>query len=362
MGGNSAKASSGINGCCPKHSRSEANAADSIDAFAADTARSAKRDKAGLLYLLADKSASAIDWLLERTSIDLSKLAQLGGHSHPRTHRPANGMVGAELTFALHKELKAYAARGQLSLRTGCRVTNFLVDGDGASSRVVGVRYIDERSGEAVELRTPQTVLATGGFANDRTNSSLLVKHRPDLVSYPTTNGVWATGDGMKIAMAIGAGSVDMDRVQVHPTGFIDPLKPAAPTKTLCGEMMRGVGGILVAPDGRRFVNELAPRDKVVDGQLATGASEFALVLSQVGGPTPRARHTRMHRPCDASQAAAAGPTPPSARCLQCGAHAPRSHDACAPPPHTHAPSLVYGRSRWPRRRGGTSSSTRRRG
>jgi len=28
----------------------------------------------------------------------------------------------------------------------------------------------------------------------------------------------------MKMAMAIGAGSVDMDKVQIHPTGFLDPM------------------------------------------------------------------------------------------------------------------------------------------
>merc|ERR1719160_627891 len=71
-----------------------------------------------------------------------------------------------------------------------------------------------------------------------------------------------------------------MDKVQVHPTGFVDPAAPDAPTKVLCGEMMRGVGGLLLTPNGTRFVNELAPRDKVVAAELATGASEFAIVLN----------------------------------------------------------------------------------
>lgn len=31
----------------------------------------------------------------------------------------------------------------------------------------------------------------------------------------------------------------------------------------LCGELMRGVGGLLLTPDGGRFVDELSPRDKV---------------------------------------------------------------------------------------------------
>jgi aspartate oxidase len=51
--------------------------------------------------------------------------------------------------------------------------------------------------------------------------------------------------------------------VQIHPTGFLDPSDLSAPAKTLCGEMMRGVGGVLLTPDGRRFVNELLARDQV---------------------------------------------------------------------------------------------------
>eukprot|EP00966_Prymnesium_polylepis_P142749 3295775-Prymnesium_polylepis.1 len=53
LGGNSAKASSGINGCCPPHSRTATNGADSIDAFKKDTAKSAQRDAGGLIDVLA---------------------------------------------------------------------------------------------------------------------------------------------------------------------------------------------------------------------------------------------------------------------------------------------------------------------
>ena len=216
VGGNSAKASSGINGCCPPHSRSASTANDTVGAFAADTAKSARRgaEAGGLIDTLASHSGATIDWLRERTAIDLSKIAQLGGHSHPRTHRPANGMIGAELTFALHRELKAYAKAGKLTIKTGCRLDGFLVEG-GASGgevgggggevgggEVVGVRYEVVATGEVAELRAPQTVLATGGYANDRTNTSLLAVHRPDLLPFPTTNGEWATGDGVKLATA----------------------------------------------------------------------------------------------------------------------------------------------------------------
>ena len=67
---------------------------------------------------------------------------------------------------------------------------------------VVGVRFVV--GGELKTLRARHTVLATGGYANDRTPTSLLAEHRPDLLRFPTTNGEWATGDGMKMGMALG--------------------------------------------------------------------------------------------------------------------------------------------------------------
>ena len=290
LGGNSAKASSGINGCCPPHSRAERNAADTVDAFAADTAKSAKRDAGGLIALLARSSEGAIEWLRQRTKVDLSKLAQLGGHSYARTHRPANGMIGAELVYALQREVRKFEASGRLSLLTSTRVASLLHEG----GAVAGVAYVDAKDGATKELRAPATVLATGGFANDRTNTSLLAKHRPDLLRFATTNGEWATGDGMKMAMAIGAGTVDMDRVQVHPTGFVDAADVGASTKVLCGEMMRGVGGVLLLPDGRRFVNELAPRDVVVAAELESGADEFFIVLNAAAA-AEAGKHTELY-------------------------------------------------------------------
>lgn len=75
-----------------------------------------------------------------------------------------------------------------------------------------------------------------------------------------TTNGAWATGDGVKLGLAIGAGSVDLDQVQLHPTGLVDPKDPTNPSKFLAPEALRGAGGILLNQDGDRFVDELSTR------------------------------------------------------------------------------------------------------
>jgi len=90
-----------------------------------------------------------------------------------------------------------------------------------------------------------------------------LKKHRPDTFDLSTTNGAHATGDGHKMLMSIGANGIDMDKVQVHPTGLVDPKDPKAKTKFLAAEALRGEGGILLNSKGKRFCDDLGHRDYV---------------------------------------------------------------------------------------------------
>jgi succinate dehydrogenase/fumarate reductase flavoprotein subunit len=100
---------------------------------------------------------------------------------------------------------------------------------------VKGVTYLF--NGEEHTVEGP-VILATGGYAADFTEDSLLKKHRPDTFGLSTTNGAHATGDGHKMLMNIGANGIDMDKVQVHPTGLVDPKDPTAKTKFLAAEGM----------------------------------------------------------------------------------------------------------------------------
>ena len=77
------------------------------------------------------------------------------------------------------------------------RVTKILQE----SGVVVGVEY--EHDGQSKVVHGP-VILATGGYAADFTETSLLKKYRPELWDLPTTNGDHCTGDGQKLAMAIG--------------------------------------------------------------------------------------------------------------------------------------------------------------
>ncbi|KAL1739088.1 FAD binding domain-containing protein [Schizophyllum fasciatum] len=254
LGGNSVKASSGINGAGTPAQKAN-NITDTPEDFYKDTAASA-RDLARpqLIKALTDHSAPTLQWLVDGFGVDLSLVARLGGHSIPRTHRGKGGAPGWAMTSALVKALEARSDRAQIV--KDARVTALLKDGE----RVTGVEY--EVGGEK-RTESGTVVIATGGYAADFSPSGFLAQHRADLTALPTTNGDHATGDGHRLAAALGGALCDMDQVQVHPTGFVDPKDPGAKTKFLAAEALRGVGGLLVDAKGARFVNELERRDTV---------------------------------------------------------------------------------------------------
>merc|ERR1712230_312870 len=109
---------------------------------------------------------------------------------------------------------------------------------------------------------------------------SLLAKHRPDLLHLPTTNGEHCTGDAIKMGEAVGANSVDLEWVQVHPTGLVKPDDPDAKIKFLAAEALRGVGGIVFDANGNRFANELGRRDYVT-GEMWKNKPPFRLCLNK---------------------------------------------------------------------------------
>jgi hypothetical protein len=248
LGGNSNKASSGINAFSPQ---SEKNG-DYLESFKNDTIKSAgDAAQLHLIETLISNSGDAIAWLKERVGVDLSLLAQLGGHSHKRTHRPSNGMVGAEVIFWMQKAVREYEKIDKVSILLETRVTRLLTDDNG---RVSGVEYLTAGKEGTEEMKASNVVLATGGFAADRSGESYLAKHRPELLGMAATAGSFSTGDGITLATALGAKTIDMDKVQVHPTGWVDPRNPMDPNKVLAAELMRGVGGILINSEGERCV------------------------------------------------------------------------------------------------------------
>ncbi|PVH73662.1 Flavocytochrome c [Cadophora sp. DSE1049] len=255
-GGNSIKASSGINGApTPYQSISDT-------AFYSDTVKSAGKtlfptrtqERENLISTLTNSSRSAIEWLVDEKGVDLSVVAQLGGHSVPRTHRgKGKTPPGASIVLTLLKGLKE---NRDFHLETGCTVTKVLKTGN----VVEGVEYTSQ-GGDGEKVLKGPVIFASGGFGGDA--NGMLATYRPDLAGYPSTNE--PRPGSQTLLTSIGAQLLDMEQVQVHPTSFVDPNDVTNPVKFLAAELLRGEGGLLLDAKGKRFVNEMQTRKVVTD-------------------------------------------------------------------------------------------------
>ncbi|CAK0853738.1 unnamed protein product, partial [Prorocentrum cordatum] len=186
----------------------------------------------------------------------------------------AERFPGMTITYALIQMVEKVAERSDKArIITKAKVTKLLT----ANKACVGCVY--EKGGAEFQEHGP-VILATGGFGADFTSNSLLAQYRPDLMHLPTTNGEHCTGDGIKMGEAIGAKSVDLEWVQVHPTGLVKPDDPDAKIKFLAAEALRGVGGLVLDANGKRFANELGRRDYVT-GEMWKNKPPFRLCLNK---------------------------------------------------------------------------------
>merc|ERR1719453_1161786 len=247
---------------------------DSAELFTNDTLKGgAKRPE--VARVLCENSGTDVEWLMDVFNLDLSLVARLGGHSAPRTHRGKERFPGMTITYALIQMVeKISEMTDKARIITKARATKLL---QGSAGEVTGLIY--EKGGEEFTEVGP-VILCSGGFGADFSNDSLLAKYRPDLLHLPTSNGEHCTGDGIKMGEAIGAKSVDLEWVQVHPTGLVKPDDADAKIKFLAAEALRGVGGLILNKEGKRFANELGRRDYVT-GEMWKNKAPFRLVLNK---------------------------------------------------------------------------------
>lgn len=248
MGGNTNRASSGMN-AAETDFQLQHHIVDSFEDFYQETLKGGGGlNNKEMLNYFTSHGALAIDWLADR-GIELNDITITGGMKIKRTHRPASkAAIGGYLVTELLKQVE----KEEIPLFAKVKVDKLLADGD----KVTGLD-VQLPNDETKEISAKAVILATGGFG---ANKELLKKYRPDLDGYDTTNQAGATGDGIKLATEIGAGLVDMDQVQVHPT-----VQQDTGHAYLIGEATRGEGAILVNAKGERFVNELDTRKNVTN-------------------------------------------------------------------------------------------------
>lgn len=295
LGGNSVYASSGMNAV----DQQARDGGDSVELFANDMAKSSGRGmdfaKDPLVQALTGESESALQWIRERAKQPFPSIGQLGGHSKPRTHRPEHGMAGAELVYALHRLMKKYQDDGTLVVLKSARVRSLQVrDLAGHLRQVTGVHVSFANGTDLAIADATAIVLATGGYA---ANHSLVPEW---MRRFGTTNGPFASGDGLELVQSVGGDFVDLDKVQLHPTAFSSQDKSADDAlvearmqgaQPLCAEILRGVGGVLLDSQGKRFVDELGTRAFVSTKMIERYPAEDDFVILLSGNQAPKTSH-----------------------------------------------------------------------
>ena len=262
VGGNSLRAEGGMNAANTKVEAELGLTDSTVENFIADTmAGGHQLNNIDLVTTMAENSAEAVDWLF---SIDapLTKVAATGGTSHKYLHKPDDGRPVGEY---LVEKLKAQTEKLGIEVHVNTKATEILME----NGQAVGV--LAEDNEHTYTIRAKSVVLTTGGFG---ANFDLMASYDPSLANAVTTNHSGAQGDGIMMAQAVGADTVDMEQIQLHPTVI-------QADGTLVSESVRSHGAILVNAEGKRFTNDMDFRDKVSQAELKQPGAYAYIIFDQ---------------------------------------------------------------------------------
>ena len=210
------------------------------DSFMEDTLKAGHYENRVESVDIMIRSSRDVIWELVDYGVDFAKkdgefdYTREGCHSKPRILFHED-ITGEEITSKL---LKAVRTRSNVTILEHVTMLD-LVEKD---NRCYGV-VASQKDGEDCFLEAEYTILATGGIGG-------LYKH--------STNYPHLTGDALALALRHHIELEHIDYIQIHPTTLYSQ-KPGR--RFLISESVRGEGAKLYGADGKRFANEVLPRD-----------------------------------------------------------------------------------------------------
>jgi fumarate reductase flavoprotein subunit len=190
------------------------------------------RGKPEAFEILARNNGAAADWLR-----GIGALLPVAGS--PTSVAPSRevGKMGVAITGALI----AQAKKSGVELRLNTRATDLVVSGGAVS----GVKVQNPSGSYTISAKS--VVIASGGFA---ANNELVSQYKGHLRGYGFSSSPGATGDGQRMAEAVGARLNDMDYIRVN---FTYHTREGVVYYT---GSLANTGGVFVNNDGVRVVNE----------------------------------------------------------------------------------------------------------
>jgi succinate dehydrogenase / fumarate reductase, flavoprotein subunit len=184
--------------------------------------------------------------LFDRTKDGKISQRNFGGHEYPRLAHVGD-RTGLEIIRTLQQKVVALQqqdavefgdAEAMIKVYAETTITELIKDSDG---RVAGAFGYFRDTGRFVVFEAPAVILATGGIGK----------------AYRVTSNSWEyTGDGHALALRVGANLLNMEFVQLHPTGMVWPPSVRG---LLVTESVRGDGGVLRNSEGKRFMFNYVP-------------------------------------------------------------------------------------------------------
>ena len=262
VGGNSLKATGGMNAAGTRFQAALGITDSGVQEFIEDTMNGGHQlNDIDLVTTMAEQSSDAVDWLAD-LGAELPKVAATGGTVHKYLHEPEDGSaVGSFLV----EKLSGTCEKMGIPIMLNTEATELIMDNGAAA----GVKAQDKEHDYTINAKA--VILATGGFG---ANYDMMTSYNPALAGAVTTNHAGATGDGINMAVAVGADTVDMEQIQLHPTVY-------QKTGLLVSESVRSMGGILVNAEGKRFTNDMSTRDAVSNAELEQPGSYAYIIFDQ---------------------------------------------------------------------------------
>ncbi len=212
------------------------------------------RNDPTLVKMVTERVGGVVDWLIYDMKIPYGPAAtQYPDHSANRQL----GVTGRSVNYLNLMREKFLGMGGKLMLQT--RAQELIRDDAG---KVVGVRATD-KDGNTVELTSKAVILASGGYGAVK---SMLPKEMSNYVFYGLDS---ETGDGYKMATAIGAGTINLDLVKMYPQGVETVPGHGLAATASSTDTMKKSGAIYVNKLGQRYVDENAALGVLTDKTVA---------------------------------------------------------------------------------------------